>query len=127
MPIALKQKMRWVMALGVGLMMISTWSQPVVAAFPGSQLYKEECKKCHGELGQGKRNKADSSQFKYPPIYEMSEEDLLKAMTNYKEMWKKKTYNKEEKRMARSAGRLSDEETKAVVTFITSQFNPEVE
>ncbi|MEE8344812.1 MAG: c-type cytochrome [Woeseiaceae bacterium] len=121
----LKQKLSRILALGMGLMMISTWSEPVVAASPGSQLYKKACKKCHGKLGQGRKSKADSSQFKYPPIHEMPEEDLLKAMTKYKEMWQKKTYIKKEKRMAKPAGRLSDEEMKAVVAFITSQLSRE--
>jgi cytochrome c553 len=57
----------------------------------------------------------------------MSEEALLTAMTKYKEMWQKKTYNKKEKGMAKSAGRLSDEEMKAVVAFITSQLSREGE
>ena len=123
----LKQKLRRILALGMGLMMFSTWSEPVVAASPGLQLYKKACKKCHGELGRGKKSKADSSQFKYPPIYEMPEEDLLKAMVKYKEMWLKKTYNKKEKRMAKSVGRLSDEEMKAVIAFITSRLGREEE
>jgi cytochrome c553 len=126
-PLVLKQKMRWILAVGMGLMIISTWSEPVVAASPGEQLYKKACKKCHGKLGQGKKSKADSSQFKYPPINEMPEEDLLKAMAKYKEMWQKETYNKKEKRMAKSAGRLSDEEMKAVIAFITSQLSREGE
>ncbi len=123
----LKHKMRWILAVGMGLMVISTWSEPVVAASSGEQLYKKACKKCHGKLGQGKESKADSSQFKYPPIHEMPEEDLLKAMTKYKEMWQKETYNKKEKRMAKSAGRLSDEEMKSVIAFITSQLGREDE
>ena len=126
-PLVLKQKMRWILAVGMGLMMISTWSEPVVAASSGEQLYNKACKKCHGKLGQGKKNNADSSQFKYPPIDEMSEEALLTAMTRYKEMWQKKTYNKKEKGMAKAAGRLSDEEMKAVVAFITSQLSREGE
>ncbi len=121
----LKLKLLMILAVGLGLMMISTWSEPVVAASPGSQVYKKVCKKCHGKLGQGKKSKAESSQFKYPPIHEIPEEDLLKAMTKYKEMWQKKTYTKKEKRMAKPAGRLSDEEMKAVVAFITSQLGRE--
>ena len=108
-------------------MIISNWSETVVAASPESQLYQKSCKKCHGELGRGKKSKADSSQFKYPPIYEMHEEDLLKAMANYKKMWLEKTYNKKEKRMAKSAGRLSDEEMKALIVFVTSQLGREEE
>ena len=57
----------------------------------------------------------------------MHEEDLLQAIANYKEMWQKKSYNKKEKRMAKSARRLSDEEMKAVIAFITSQFGREEE
>jgi len=121
----LKQKMSWILAVGMGLMIISTWSETVVAASPGSQLYQKACKKCHGELGQGKgqgkKSKADASQFKYPPIHEISEEDLVVAMAAYKRMWQKKSYKKNEKRMAKSAGRLSDEEMRAVIAFITSQ------
>ncbi len=117
----LEQKMSGFLAMVMGLMIISTWSDTVVAASPGSQLYKKACKKCHGELGQGKKSKADSSQFKYPPIHEMPEEDLLKAMAEYEEMWQKKSYNKKQKRMAKSAGRLSDDEMQAVIAFITSQ------
>jgi cytochrome c553 len=123
----LKKKVGWFLALGMGLMIISTWSEPVVAASPGSQLYKKACKKCHGELGQGKKNKADSSQFKYPPIHEMPEEDLLKELAEYKEMWQEKSYNKKQKRMAKSAAQLSDEEIKAVIMFITSQLGREEE
>jgi len=123
----LKKKIGWFLALGMGLMIISTWSESVVAASPGSQLYKKACKKCHGELGRGKKSKADSSQFKYPPIHEMAEEDLLKAMAEYKEMWQEKSYNKKQKRMAKSAGQLNDEEIKAVIVFITSQFGGEEE
>jgi len=119
------QKIGWLLAVGMGLMMISTWSEAVVAASPGSQLYKKACKKCHGELGRGKKTKADSSQFKYPPIHEMPEQDLLKAMANYKEMWQEKSYNKKQKRMAKSAERLSDEEMKAVIAFITLQLGRE--
>jgi len=117
----LKQKMSWILAVGMGLMIISTWSETVVAASPGSQLYQKACKKCHGELGQGKKSKADSSQFKYPPIHEIPEEDLVVTMAAYKRMWQKKSYKKNEKRMAKSAGRLSDEEMRAVIAFITSQ------
>ena len=117
----LEQKIRWFLAVGMGLMIVSTWSEPVVAASPGSQLYKKACKKCHGELGQGKKSSADSSQFKYPPINEMPEEDLLKVMAEYKEMWQEKSYDKKQKRMAKSAAQLSDEEMKAVIAFITSQ------
>jgi cytochrome c553 len=123
----MKQKTGWFLAVGVGLMIISTWSGPVVAASPGSQLYKKVCKKCHGELGRGKKSKADSSQFKYPSIHEMTEENLLKAMAEYKEMWQEKSYNKKEKRMAKSAGRLSNEEVKTVIAFITSQLGREEE
>ncbi len=126
-PMELKQKMSWILAVSIGLMMISTWSEPVVSASPGLQLYKKACKKCHGKLGQGKKSKADSRHFKYPPIHEMPEEDLLKAMVKYKEMWLKKTYNKKEKRMAKSVGRLSDEEMKAVIAFITSRLGREDE
>ncbi len=123
----LKQKMNWFLTLGMGLMIISTWGETVVAASPGLQLYHKACKKCHGELGQGKKSKADSSQFKYPPIHEMPEEDLLKAMAGYKERWQKKSYNKKEKRMAKTAGRLSDEEIKVLIAFITSQLGREEE
>jgi cytochrome c553 len=115
------------LAAGMGLMIISTWSETVVAASPESQLYQKTCKKCHGELGRGKKSKADSSQFKYPPIHEMLEDDLLKAMANYKKMWLEKAYSKKEKRMAKSAGRLSDEEMKSVIAFITSQLGREDE
>jgi len=69
----LKQKIGWFLGMGMGLMIISTWSKPVVATSPGSQLYKKACKKCHGDLGRGKKSKGDSSQFKYPPINEMPE------------------------------------------------------
>jgi len=123
----LKQKMSWILAVGMGLMIISTWSETAVAASPGSQLYQKACKKCHGELGQGKKSKADSGQFKYPPIHEIPEEDLLVAMAAYKEMWQKKSYEKNEKRMAKSAGRLSDEEIKAVIAFISLQLGREEE
>ncbi len=123
----LKLKLLMILAVGMGLMMISTWSEPVVAASPGSQVYKKVCKKCHGEQGQGKKSKAQTGQFKYPPIHEMPKEDLLTAMTKYEELWQKKTYNKKEKRMAKAAGRLSDEEMKAVVAFITSQLSHEGE
>jgi len=40
----LEQKIRWFLAVGMGLMIVSTWSEPVVAASPGSQLYKKACK-----------------------------------------------------------------------------------
>jgi len=123
----LKQKMRLTLAVTMGLMMIGAWSDRVIADSDGPQLYKKVCKKCHGPMGHGKKSKADSSLFKYPPIYEMSEEDMLKAMAKYMEMWQKKTYNKNEKRMAKSAGKLSDEETQVVVAFITSQLSPKEE
>jgi len=118
---ALKQKMIWFMAVGMGLVIISTWSEAVVAASPGSQVYQKACKICHGELGQGKKSKGDSSQFKYPPIHEIPGEDLLKAMTVYREIWQEKSYSKKDKRMAKAAGRLSDEDVKAVIAFITSE------
>jgi len=51
----------------------------------------------------------------------MPEEDLLKVMAEYKEMWQEKSYDKKQKRMAKSAAQLSDEEMKAVIAFITSQ------
>ena len=120
----LKKKIRWCLAASVCLMIIGTWSDTVLAAPPGSKLYQKNCKKCHGESGQGKISKADSSQFKYPPIHEMLEDDLLQAMANYKKMWLEKTYTKKEKRMAKSAGRLRDEETKALIVFIRSQMGP---
>ncbi len=117
----LKQKMIWFMALGMGLVIISMWSESIVADSPGSQVYQKACKICHGELGQGKKSKGDSSQFKYPPIHEIPGEELLKAMADYREMWQEKTYSKKDKRMAKSAGRLSDEDMKAVIAFITSE------
>jgi len=123
----LKQRSRRILVVGMGLMMINTWSEPVVADSPGSQVYEKACKKCHGKLGEGKKSKAEPGQFKYPPVYEMSEEDLLTAMTKYREMWRNKSYSKKEKRMAKSAGRLSDDEMKAVAAFITSQLNREGE
>ncbi len=123
----LNQKLRTFLALGMGLVMISTWSGPVVADSSGSQVYKKVCKKCHGKQGLGKKSKAEAGQFKYPPIYEMSEEDLLTAMTKYREMWQTNTYNKNEKRMAKAAGRLSDDEMTAVVAFITAQLGHEGE
>jgi len=115
------QKFRRILAVGMGLLMIGNWSGPVVADSPGSQVYKKACKKCHGKQGLGKKSKAEAGQFKYPPIYEMSEEDLLTAMTKYREIWQANTYNKNEKRMAKAAGRLSDDEMTAVVVFITVQ------
>ncbi len=124
---ALNQKFRTILAVGMGLMMISTWSGPVVADSHGSQVYKKACKKCHGKQGLGKKSKVEAGQFKYPPIYEMSEEDLLTAMTKYREMWQTNTYNKNKKRMAKAAGRLSDDEMTAVVAFITAQLGHEGE
>jgi len=120
----LNKKASWFLAVGIGFMIISTRSEPVIADSPGLQVYQKNCKKCHGELGRGKKSKADSSQFKYPPIHEMQEEDLLKAMANYREVWQKRTYNRKDKRMAKSAGRLSDEEVKAVIAFIASELAP---
>ena len=123
----LKKRASWFLAVGIGFMIISTWSETVIADSPGLQVYQKACKKCHGELGRGKKSKADSSQFKYPPIHGMPEEDLLKAMADYREIWQKKSYNRKDKRMAKSAGRLSDEEVKAVIAFITSQLDPKEE
>ncbi len=123
----LKLNIRSILAVAMGLIVVSAWSNPAIADSDGSQVYKKACKKCHGKMGHGKPSKADSSQFKYPPIYELSEEDLLKAMAIYIELWQKKTYDKNEKRMAKSAGKLSDEETQAVVAFITSQLSPKAE
>lgn len=124
---ALKQKLGRILAVGVGLMTVSIWSETVVAADPGSQVYKKVCKKCHGEQGQGKKSKSESDQFKYPPIHEMTEADLLTAMTKYQDMWQEKSYNKKEKRMAKATGRLSDEDMMAVVSYITSQLGREGE
>ncbi len=123
----LKKKASWFLAVGIGFMIISTWSETVIADSPGLQVYQKACKKCHGELGRGKKSKADSSQFKYPPIHEITEENLLKAMAEYEKMWQEKSYNKKEKRMAKSVGRLSDEEMKAVIAFITSRLGREEE
>ena len=120
---ALKQRSCTILFVGMGLMMINAWSEPVVADPPGSQVYKKACKKCHGKLGEGKKSKAESGQFKYPPVHEMSEEDLLTAMTKYREMWQNKSYNKKEKSMAKPAGRLSEDEMKAVAAFIASQLS----
>ena len=118
----LKQKSCRILVLVMGLMMINTWNEPVFADSPGLQLYEKACKKCHGKQGEGKKRK-DSGQFKYPPIREMTEEDLLAAMIKYREMWQNKSYSKDEKRMAKTAGRLSDDEMKAVTTFIASKLN----
>ena len=123
----LKKKASWFLAVGIGFMVISTWSGSVIADSLGLQVYQKACKKCHGELGRGKKNKTDPSQFKYPPIHEMQEEDLLKAMADYREIWQEKSYNRKDKRMAKSAGRLSDEEVKAVIAFIASVLDPEEE
>ena len=119
----LKKKASWFLAVGIGFIIISTWSGSVIADSLGLQVYQKACKKCHGELGRGKKSKADSSQFKYPPIHELSDEDLLKAMAKYREMWQQKTYNKKEKTMAKHAGRLSDDEIQAVAAFISSQLS----
>ena len=55
----------------------------------------------------------------------MTEKDLRAAMIKYREMWRNKSYSKDEKRMAKSAGRLSDDEMKAVTALIASKLNRE--
>ena len=74
--------------------------------------------------GKAKRAKRTPVNSNTPPIHGLPEEELLKAMADYREIWQKKSYNRKDKRMAKSAGRLSDEEVKAVIAFITSQLDP---
>jgi len=41
----LKKKASWILAVGIGFMVISTWSETVTAGSPGLQVYQKACKK----------------------------------------------------------------------------------
>jgi len=120
-PKIMRQIFHWPMMGGIGLLIISTTIEMSVAAPVGLALYKKACKKYHGKLGEGKKSKADPSKFKYPPINQLSEENLGKAINKYREMWQRQTFNKTEKKMAKPSGKLSDEDIKALVAFINSK------
>ena len=127
MPGIMKQITRWTMRGGIGFLMISTPLATVVAAPEGLALYKQACKKCHGKLGEGKKSKAEPDKFKYPPINQLSPEDLGKTINKYREMWQTQSFNKTEKKMAKSVGKLSDEEIAALIEFISSQLKSRLE
>ncbi len=57
----------------------------------------------------------------------MLEEDLLNAISNYKKKWLEKFYNRKDKRMANPVGRLSEEEIRAVIAYITAQLGRDAE
>ena len=57
----------------------------------------------------------------------MLEEDLLNAISNYKKKWLEKFYNRKDKRMAKTVGRLSEEEIRAVIAYITAQLGRDAE
>lgn len=57
----------------------------------------------------------------------MLEEDLLKSISNYKKKWLEKSYNRKDKRMAKTVGRLSEEEIRAVIAYITAQLGRDAE
>lgn len=76
-------------------------------------------------MGAGKKIKADPGKFKYPPINQLTREDLSKTINEYREAWRNKTYTKTEKKMAKPAGKLSDQDISALVEFIISQLSLE--
>ncbi|HIG40864.1 MAG TPA: c-type cytochrome [Gammaproteobacteria bacterium] len=121
----LKRVKSWAMMAGIGFLLIGAPFSPTVAASPGSGLYKKACKKCHGKMGAGKKIKADPGKFKYPPINQLTREDLSKTINEYREAWRNKTYTKTEKKMAKPAGKLSDQDISALVEFIISQLSLE--
>jgi cytochrome c553 len=118
----LKRARSWAMVAAMGCLLIGGPFGTTVAASPGSSLYKKACKKCHGKMGAGKKIRADPGKFKYPPINQLSREDLSKTIDEYREAWRNKTYSKTQKKMAKPAGKLSDQDINALVEFIITQF-----
>lgn len=90
-------------------------------AVDGAALYKKQCKKCHGKKGEGKKNKKKPGKFKYQPVNGLTQEELIKSLSDYKKMWDGKSWkDKTEKKMAKATKKLDDGKIKLIADFIVT-------
>jgi len=78
-----------VFILSVSALLLGTVPSSVTAAADGAQIYKKQCKKCHGKKAEGKRQKKNPEKYKYAPLIELSQQELLEALLKYQQMWNK--------------------------------------
>ena len=110
-----------VFILSVLALLLGTVPSSVTAAADGAQIYKKQCKKCHGKKAEGKRQKKDPEKYKYAPLIELSQQELLEALLKYQQMWNKKSWeNKIEKKMAKATKKLDEAKIKALSEFIVT-------
>jgi len=110
-----------VFILSVLALLLGTVPSSVTAAADGAQIYKKQCKKCHGKKAEGKRQKKNPEKYKYAPLIELSQQELLEALLKYQQMWNKKSWeNKIEKKMAKATKKLDEAKIKALSEFIVT-------
>jgi cytochrome c553 len=110
-----------VFILSVLALLLGTVPSSVTAAADGAQIYKKQCKKCHGKKAEGKRQKKNPEKYKYAPLLELSQQELLEALLKYQQMWNKKSWeNKIEKKMAKATKKLDEAKIKALSEFIVT-------
>jgi len=110
-----------VFILSVSALLLGTVPSSVTAAADGAQIYKKQCKKCHGKKAEGKRQKKNPEKYKYAPLIELSQQELLEALLKYQQMWNKKSWeNKIEKKMAKATKKLDEAKIKALSEFIVT-------
>ncbi|MBC8258771.1 MAG: c-type cytochrome [SAR324 cluster bacterium] len=96
-------------------------STNLIAAEDSAKLYKKQCKKCHGKKGEGKKFKKEPEKFKYAPINELSQDELLESLNKYFKMWSAKNWeNKKEKKMAKATKKLDDAKIQTLAEFIVT-------
>ena len=93
----------------------------VIAAEDGAKIYKKQCKKCHGKNAEGKREKKNPEIYKYAPLIELSQQELLDALLKYQQMWNKKSWeNKIEKKMAKTTKKLTETQIQTLSEYIVT-------
>jgi cytochrome c553 len=110
-----------VFILSVSALLLGTVPSSVTAAEDGAQIYKKQCKKCHGKKAEGKRQKKNPEKYKYAPLIKLSQQELLEALLKYQQMWNNKSWeNKIEKKMAKATKKLDEAKIKALSEFIVT-------
>lgn len=104
--------------LAVGLAFSMSLANSTFAA-DGAALYKKNCKKCHGDQGQGKKSKKDPSKFRYEPVNHLTSDELVKSLNDYRAaLASGKELDKSVKKMAKAAAKLDDAGVVSVSDFI---------
>lgn len=113
-----KSTISWGLASAVALAFAIGGASPVYA---DAALYKKHCKKCHGTEGQGKKSKKDPSKFTYDPINQMTKEELVKSLQDYRDKFNSgEKLEKSVKKMAKPAAKLDDSQIESIAEFVAS-------